>query len=92
MGEVVVGCVGEGGGWVYGAVIDVPGIDGGGIGVGGLLVPVVGYFVVVDNVDPWQVCSGAWPVWGGVDLAVFSSICLHICAESMGHINVDEIA
>ena len=92
VGEVVVGCVGEGGRGVYGAVVDGPGIYGGGIGVRGLLVPVVGYFVVVYDVDPWEVCGGTRPVWGGVDLAVFSSICLHVCAESMGYVNVDEIA
>ena len=89
---MVVGCVGEGGRGVYGAVVDVPGVNGGWVWVSGLLVPVIGDFVIVDDVDPWQVCSGTWPVWGGVDLAVFSSICFHICAESVGHVNVDEIA
>ena len=63
MGEVVVGGVGEGGWGVYGAVIDGPGVDGRGIGVGGLLVPVVGYFVVVDDVDPGEICGGIRPVW-----------------------------
>lgn len=92
VGEVVVGCVGEGGGWVDRAVIGGPGIDGCGIGVGSLLVPVVGYFVVVNDVDPGEVCGGVWPVGGGVHLAVFSSVCFDICAESVGYVYVDEIA
>lgn len=53
LGELEIGGVWPGGRWVHGAVVDVPGVYGGGVGILPLFVPVVGYLVVVDDVEPW---------------------------------------
>ena len=93
LGELEVGGVWEGGGWwVERAVVDVPGVYGGGIGVLPLFVPIVGNFVIVDDVEPWEVFGDSRPVGGGVDLSVLPSIGLGVGAESVGNIDVDEVA
>ncbi len=53
LGELEVGGIWvRGGWWIERAVVEVPGVDGGGVWILRLLVPVVGNFVVVNDVQP----------------------------------------
>ena len=73
-------------------MVDVPGIYGGGIRILQLLVPVIGYFVVINDMQPWQFFRGSRPVWRGVYLTIFSSVGFRISAKAMRDIDVDEVS
>lgn len=91
MGELEVGCAWTDGRWVYGGVVEVPWVCGCGIGGCGVAVPVVGYFVVVHDVDPGEVFGDGGPVGGIVDLAVFAAVSFWVAAKAAGDIDVDEV-
>ena len=69
----------------------MPGVYSGGVGCSSVSVPVVCNFVIVEDVEPGQGRGDRGPVWGGVDLAVFTAVCLDVGAETAGDIDVDKV-
>lgn len=93
-GGVCCVCVWVGGsrGRVDGGVVEVEGVEGSGVRGAGAAVPVVGDFMVVDDVQPGEGGGDGWPGGGGVDLAVFAAVGFGVGAEAAGDVDVDEVA
>lgn len=96
------GAVGEGGvccvrvwnsgGRIDGSVVEVEGVEGSGVGGAGAAVPIVGDFVVVEDMEPGEGRGGRRPGGRGVDLAVFAAIGFGVGTEAAGDVDVDEVA
>lgn len=68
------------------------GVVGGVVDARGVLVPVVGDFVVVVDVDPGERVRDGWPVGGSVDLTVLAAVGFAVGAVAAGDVDVDEVA
>lgn len=73
-------------------MVDVPGVDCRRIRCFEAFVPVIGYLMIVNDVQPGQRVRDRGPVWGRIDLAIFMTVSLDIRAVAMGYVDVDKVA
>ena len=72
-------------------MIDVPWVYSGWIGVLPLLVPIIGYFMVINDMEPRKFFGGSRPVGRGIYLAILPSISFCVGSEPVRNVHIYEI-